>query len=268
MTVSPVHPHTSPPTTALDDQSREMLGRAHDLAGAACEDLQNDVLELNLGMAHRLAHRYSNRGVADDDLEQVARMGLLKSVRRFDPERRSFDAYAVPTVLGELRRYFRDQAWSVRPTRQVQEIQASATKARDALRSRGNHEPTPREVADEVGATEADLRHAEGVQGAFTPRSLDAPTPSGDGTTGDLIGSEDPDLLRMERLQTAAPAVRRLGRDDRELLHMRFVEERTQQDIGTELGISQMQVSRRLSAVMRRIRLDLGLDAEGHDVAS
>ncbi len=266
MTMSPVVPTTGPPTSELDDRSRTMLGRARHLDGIDREHLQNDVLELNLAMAHRLAHRYSKRGVQDDDLEQVARLGLLKAVRRFDPERRSFDAYAVPTVLGELRRYFRDHAWSVRPTRHVQDLQSSATKARDALRARDNREPTPKEVADEVGTTESDLRHAEGVQGAFSPRSLDAPTPSGDGATGDLIGGEDDDLLRMERLQTVAPAVRRLDRDDRDLLHMRFVEDRTQQDIGSELGISQMQVSRRLTAVMARIRGDLGLDEDGHVV--
>ncbi|MEH3032816.1 MAG: sigma-70 family RNA polymerase sigma factor [Aeromicrobium erythreum] len=196
--------------SALDDRSRKLLHDAAEAGPARREQLQNEVVELNLSMARRLARRYRNRGVAEDDLEQVARLGLVKSVRRFDPDRRSFDAYAVPTVLGELRRYFRDSAWTVRPSRQVQDLQSAASAARETLRDGTSHEPTNHEVAQEIGATDAELRHAESVQGAFTPRSLDTPNPVSGEPTGDLIGDDDPGMAAVDRLQAVAPSVRSL----------------------------------------------------------
>ncbi len=248
----------SAPTT-LEEQSHLLLAQARDELSPRREALQNEVLENNLALARRLARRYNGRGVASDDLEQVARLGLLKAVRRFDADRRSFNAYAVPTILGELRRHFRDSAWVVRPGRHVQEVQAAANVAREDLRSELSRDATSAEVAERIGESETSLREADAVIGAFSPRSLDAPAP-GDGTPfGHTLGAVDHNLERAEDLQAIGPSVRRLSAQDRHLLGMRFVEGRTQADIGRELGISQMQVSRRLSAVIERIRDGMGL---------
>lgn len=245
----------SSPTT-LEEQSHLLLAQARDELSPRREALQNQVLENNLALARRLARRYNGRGVASDDLEQVARLGLLKAVRRFDADRRSFTAYAVPTILGELRRHFRDSAWVVRPGRHVQEVQAAANVAREDLRSELSRDATPAEVAERIGESETSLREADSVVGAFSPRSLDAPAP-GDGTPfGHTI---DHNLELAEDLQAVGPSIRALSAQDRHLLGMRFVEGRTQADIGRELGISQMQVSRRLTAVIDRIRDGMGL---------
>ncbi len=220
--------------------------------------LQNGVVDDNDAMAGRLARRYRGRGVADDDLRQVARLGLLKAVRRFDPERRSFAAYAVPTVLGELRRHFRDRGWAIRPSRSVQELQMSVTAARDEVRETQQHEPTTEEVAEHLHVSETEVRRADAAHDAFAPQSLDVPSPS-DGTAAhERIGSEDPGIEAVDRWQSVLPALHELDDEDRRLLEMRFVEERTQRDIGAELGVSQMQVSRRLTALLARVRESVG----------
>jgi len=246
-----------PSSISHEATSRRLLHAADHQDSRRRRATQNRVLELNLGLARRLARRYRGRGVAQDDLDQVASLGLLKAIRRFDTDRRSFTAFAVPTVLGELRRYFRDSAWTVRPGRRVQEVQAAAVAAREELRAAGR-EPTTHEVAVRIGEPDNIVRHAESVTGAYSPRSLDAPAPGSDQPFGESLGLEDPAIERIDDLQTIAPAVRALAAADRRLLHMRFVEERTQQDIGRELGISQMQVSRRLAGVLGRIRRAAG----------
>lgn len=251
----------TPETGAVQDPdvaTGERLRRASRSAPGRRQALQNDVVSDYIPMAGRLARRYRGRGIADDDLDQVARLGLVKAIRRFDPERRSFAAYAVPTVLGELRRHFRDRAWAIRPVRSLQELQMSVSAARDELRSTGTHEPSAQEVAEHLGISAADVREADTAHDAFAPRSLDVPSPA-DGTPAhERIGAVDPGHEAVERLQTALPALRSLDEQDRRLLHMRFVEDRTQRDIGAELGVSQMQVSRRLSAVLERLRERIG----------
>lgn len=245
--------------TTLEEQSHRLLTQARDELSPRREALQNQVLENNLALARRLARRYRGRGVATDDLEQVARLGLLKAVRRFDADRHSFTAYAVPTILGELRRHFRDSAWMVRPGRHVQEMQAAANVAREDLRTELSRDATPAEVAHRIGEPESALREADAVLGAFSPRSLDAPTPGDGPPFGHTLGSVDPRLELAEDLQAIRPTIRQLSAQDRQLLSMRFVDGRTQADIGRELGISQMQVSRRLTAVIERIRDGMGL---------
>jgi RNA polymerase sigma-B factor len=243
-----------------ETDSHLMLASAQGETPARREQLQNQVFEKHLDLARRLARRYRGRGVPDDDLEQVARLGLLQAVRRFDVDHDSFTAYAVPTILGELRRYFRDHAWTVRPTRHVQEVQASSAAARDDLRGELSREPTSAEVAARIGESEHDLREADAVRGAFAPRSLDAPAPGEATPFGHSLGVDDPHLAHAEDVQAVGPAIRRLSDADRRLLHLRYVEARTQTDIGLVLGISQMQVSRRLSAVIARIRDHMGLE--------
>ncbi|WP_229051592.1 sigma-70 family RNA polymerase sigma factor [Aeromicrobium sp. Leaf350] len=238
----------------LEEQSHRLLTEAHSHGSLQRERLQNQVIEDNLPLARRLSRRYCGRGVAADDLEQVARLGLLQAVRRFDVEQRSFLAFAIPTILGELRRHFRDQAWVVRPGRRIQEVQAAATAARDDLRAELSREPTSHEVADRIDQPVAALTEADAVAGAFSPRSLDAPTPGTDVALAQTLGAEDPNLALAEGLVAVAPAIRALDERDRRLLQLRFAEDRKQKDIGRELGISQMQVSRRLTTVLARLR--------------
>ncbi|GAA1725125.1 sigma-70 family RNA polymerase sigma factor [Aeromicrobium alkaliterrae] len=238
----------------LEEQSRRLLTEARTHRPQERERLENQVVEDHLVLARRLARRYRGRGVADDDLEQVARLGLLQAVRRFDVDQGPFIAFAVPTILGELRRYFRDHAWVVRPGRRIQEVQAAATRARDDLRSELAREPTTAEVAVAIGRPVTEVSEADTVSGAYAPRSLDAPTPGGDLSLAQSWGQEDPNLALAEDLATVGPAIRALDERDRHLLRLRFGEDRKQKDIGDELGISQMQVSRRLTAVLARLR--------------
>lgn len=241
-----------------DQTTCQRLREAAEASPAERLRLQNGVVDDNDGMAWRLARRYHGRGIADDDLQQVARLGLLKAVRGFDPERRSFAAYAVPTVLGELRRHFRDRGWAIRPARGLQELQMKVTAARDDLRESDQHEPTVDDVADRLDVTVDDVRRADAAHDAFAPQSLDVPSPSDGTPTHERVGAVDPGIDGVERWQSALPALRDLDDDDRRLLGMRYVEDRTQRDIGLELGISQMQVSRRLSAVTARLREQVG----------
>lgn len=251
----------APTTLTVQDPDAvtgERLRQASYASPQRRRELQNAVASDYIPMAGRLARRYRGRGIADDDLDQVARLGLVKAIRRFDPDRRSFAAYAVPTVLGELRRHFRDRAWTIRPVRSIQELQMSVSAARDELRSTGTHEPSVGEVAQHLGIGVREVREADTAHDAFAPRSLDVPSPA-DGTPAhERIGALDPGHEAVERLQTAMPALRSLDETDRRLLHMRFVEDRSQRDIGAELGISQMQVSRRLATVLARLRERIG----------
>lgn len=252
---------SSPAASAVPDPdvaTGERLRQAAEASPDRRRELQNDVVSDYIPMAGRLARRYRGRGIADDDLDQVARLGLVKAIRRFDPERRSFAAYAVPTVLGELRRHFRDRGWTIRPVRSLQELQMSVTAARDDLRSTGTHEPSTEDVAERLGIGVAEVREADAAHDAFAPRSLDVPSPTDGSPAHERIGWLDPGHEAVERLATAMPVLRSLDEQDRRLLHMRFVKDRTQRDIGAELGVSQMQVSRRLSAVLQRVRERIG----------
>lgn len=258
---STVSPSTISASRGADDPDAvtgERLREASQASPRRRQELQNAVVADYLPMAGRLARRYRGRGIADDDLDQVARLGLVKAIRRFDPERRSFAAYAVPTVLGELRRHFRDRAWTIRPVRSVQELQMSVSAARDELRSTGTHEPSADEVAQHLGIGVDAVREADTAHDAFAPRSLDVPSPTDGSPAHERIGAVDPGHEAVERFQTALPALRSLDERDRRLLHMRFVEDRSQRDIGAELGVSQMQVSRRLTSVLRRVRERVG----------
>lgn len=241
-----------------DERTRHALDEA--ARGSALERLrlQNGVVTEYTPMAVRLARRYRGRGVESDDLEQVARLGLVKAVRRFDPSQRSFAAYAVPTVLGELRRHFRDKAWLIRPTRSVQELQASVTAARDVLREEEQHPVSDAEVAERLGVDVGQVREADAAHDAFAPQSFDRLSLIDDLPGHEHVGSVDDAFDVVDRRQSAGPALRSLSADDRHLLELRFGDELTQREIGTELGISQMQVSRRLAAVLERVRDRMG----------
>jgi RNA polymerase sigma-B factor len=212
----------------------------------------DDVIVLNMDVARTLVAPYSGRGIPAEDLEQVAYAALVRAARDFDPDQANdFLAYAVPTVRGEVKKYFRDYGWVVRPPRRLQELQAEAAVARSRLQQHHGREPTLPEIADEVGAEADAVEEALAADGCFSPTSLDRPIGEGSTTKlGDLLGEPPTELDAAEARLMLWPVVRRLPKRDRTILRLRFWEGWTQQEIGEQLGVTQMQVSRLLSRIL------------------
>ncbi|KRA28074.1 MULTISPECIES: sigma-70 family RNA polymerase sigma factor [unclassified Nocardioides] len=222
----------------------------------------NEVVVLNLEVARSLAAPYAGRGIPTEDLEQVAYAALVRAAADFDPSRSSdFLAYVVPTVRGEVKKYFRDHGWTVRPPRRIQEMQASVAVARAQLQQLQGREPTLEEVAVEVDGDLALVSEAASAGGCFTPTSLDRPLTDQSGSTiGDLIPADSTDFDAAEARVMLWPVIRRLPPRDRKILRLRFFEGRTQQEIGDELGVTQMQVSRLLTRILRDLRRAIDSD--------
>jgi RNA polymerase sigma-B factor len=231
------------------------------------EEAIHDAVVLNMPVAQGVASRYRNRGVPLEDLEQVAYAALLRAARNFDPTQADdFLSYAVPSMRGELRKYFRDLAWAVRPPRRVQEIQTRVLDTERELEGRLARHPTAQDIADVLGEKVSDVEEALLCQGCFTPASLETPV-GADGVTllQDRLTSEaDAGAFHRTELRVVlAPVLGRLQDRDRRILQLRFVEDLTQQEIADELGITQMQVSRLLSRIMRDLRWALEDDSAG-----
>jgi RNA polymerase sigma-B factor len=219
---------------------------------------------LNMPVARSLASRFRERGVPVEDLEQVAYIALLRAARAFDPTRaEDFLSYAVPTIRGELKKYFRDHAWTVRPPRRVQEIQAKVLSMQRRLQENGAH-PTVEQIARELEETPNDVDEALTANGCFTPASLDAVFGDGSVTLLDLLASHDDDRDRhcVEARDILRPALERLSPRDQRIIMLRFFQSWTQQEIADDLGVTQMQVSRLLSRITRDLRRQLGPASE------
>lgn len=221
-----------------------------------------------MGVARSVAGRYLNHGLEDDDILQVAYGALTRAARAFDPDRhKDFLSYAVPTIRGEIKKHFRDLGWTVRPPRRIQETQARISRAKGVLTQQVGHSPRPSELAEHLDLDVDEVIEAMSADGCFTPTSLDRPVTldgSGSATLGDLLGENDPDRSNVEARVVLAPVVRRLKERDRRILYMRFFEERTQQEIAEDIGVTQMQVSRLLSRIMRDLRRELTGQASSH----
>jgi len=223
--------------------------------------LLEGVVVLNMCVARTIASSFAGRGIARDDLEQVAYVALIRVARNFDPDTETnFLSYAVPTIRGELKKHFRDHGWTVRPPRRIQELQIHAIAERSELTQRLGREPTLAELAEAMGADVESVRAALGADGCFQPTSLDRPV-AGEAATSlaDLLegGSDETQQQAAEARVLLAPVVRRLSERDRRILHLRYFQERTQQEIADDLGVSQMQVSRLLTRIIRDIRRGL-----------
>lgn len=254
------HAHAQPLSRADRHEvtNRLLSEAAVSTDGPGREEAIHDAVVLNMPVAQSVASRYRDRGVPTEDLEQVAYAALLRAARNFDPRQADdFLSYAVPSMRGELKRYFRDLAWTVRPPRRVQEIQTKVLNLERELEGRFGRPPTAQEIADEMGEPVDDVEEALLCQGCFTPTSLDAPVgASGLSTIQDYL-ADDTDERARRRTEVRvllAPVLSRLRPRDRLILQLRFVQDRTQQEIADELGITQMQVSRLLSRIMRDIR--------------
>jgi RNA polymerase sigma-B factor len=205
--------------------------------------------------AEAQARRLYRRGEPIDDLTQVAYEALVLALQRFDPERRKpFLAFAKPTIVGSLRRHFRDTGWALRVPRRVHELASPVRDATELLTHDLGRAPSPAEVADFIGVDEREVLEAMTAEDARITASLDAP----DTTTGlqsdQVIGTPDRGFLGIENRTALMQCMVRLSGDDRNLLQMYFVEERTQSQIAAELGCSQMQVSRLLRKAVRSLR--------------
>ncbi len=221
--------------------------------------LRDEVVVINMGVARAITARYRDRGIAHEDLLQAAYVGLVKAVQGFDPSfERDFLSYAVPTVTGEVRRYFRDFGWTVRPPRRVQELQSQISRASAELFQTLHRSPKPSEVAEHLSLDVESVIEALAADGCFTPASLDVPVgDDGSGSLGELLGGDDEDLSRAEVRLMLVPAVRRLKPRDRRIVELRFFHGWTQEQIAQEIGVTQMQVSRLLSRILSDLRTDL-----------
>jgi RNA polymerase sigma-B factor len=227
--------------------------------------LRNELIETHRGLAHHLARRYASRGEPFDDLLQVALLGMLKAVERFDPERGvEFATFAAATVEGELKRHFRDRTWSVHVPRGVQERHLRLSGASERLAQQLGRAPTVGELAAELEVRDEDVLEAMEAGAAYRSSSLDAPGRSGDprGLFERFLSQEDASFDAAERRDTVARLVAQLSERERFIVEQYFFGERTQSDIGAQLGISQMHVSRLLARALARLRVLL--EADGH----
>ncbi|WP_299052310.1 sigma-70 family RNA polymerase sigma factor [uncultured Nocardioides sp.] len=217
--------------------------------------LRDEVVVVNLELARTLAGRYRNRGVALDDLEQVASLALVQAVRRFVSEPgRDFLSYAVPTIRGELRKHFRDLGWIVRPPRRIQENQSRVVAAYEHRTSEGEQR-TAKDVAEALGISVADVEEAMQAQGCFHASSLDLPVgPDSTTTVAESLVRPDDETDAAETRATLEPMIRSLRERDRLILRMRYVEDWTQQEIADAIGVTQMQVSRLLRRILKDLR--------------
>jgi len=237
-------------------QTNRALRLAKRRRGRARQELLNEAVELNVPVARSIAHQFHNRGESSDDLDQVAYLGLVKAVNGFDPEKGDeFLAYAVPTITGEVKRYFRDSAWTVRPPRRIQDLQAEITPAVEQLSQLLGGPPRAVDIAKHLGRSEDEIVEALACGGCFTPSSIDDRGPGGDGyQVSDRLGEDDRGFARAEAVATLSGACQGLKERDRRILYLRFFKDCTQEQIAAELGVTQMQVSRLLARILRDLR--------------
>ncbi|MFE7766991.1 SigB/SigF/SigG family RNA polymerase sigma factor [Streptomyces sp. NPDC057438] len=226
--------------------------------GPERDHVRDELVRAWLPMAHRIASRFRNRGESLEDLRQVAAMGLVKAVDRFEPERGAFESYAVPTITGEIKRHFRDRMWTLRVPRRVQDLRNKVRVARRELSqtSGGSAEPSVADIAALAGLTEEEVNAGMEALDSFSALSLDAEMSSGDDgyNLADTLGAPDAAYDVVVDREAVKQGLRRLPERERAILYMRFFEDMTQNRIADRLGISQMHVSRLISRSCARVR--------------
>ncbi|MFF6794212.1 SigB/SigF/SigG family RNA polymerase sigma factor [Streptomyces filamentosus] len=226
--------------------------------------VRSTLIEINLSLVRFAARRFRGRPEPTEDIVQAGTIGLIKAIDRFDPGRGvDFSSFALPTVLGEMKRFFRDTGWAVHVPRRMQERRIALARAADELEQDVGHRPGRPELAERLHLTEAEVAEAERAARALTAHSLD--TPSGEdeesdgprGTDGRHIGVVEPAYELIDDLESLRPLIDRLGARDRRILSLRFGQDLTQGEIGLHIGLSQMQVSRILARVLGELRTGL-----------
>ncbi len=219
-------------------------------------ELRNRLVRMHLPLVEHLARRFRNRGEPLDDLTQVATIGLIKSVDRFDPERGvEFSTYATPTVVGEIKRHFRDKGWAVRVPRRLQELRLSLTTATAELSQQHGRSPTVHELAERLGISEEEVLEGLESANAYSTLSLDVPdTDDESPAVADTLGAEDEALEGVEYRESLKPLLEDLPPREKRILLLRFFGNMTQSQIAQEVGISQMHVSRLLARTLAQLR--------------
>ncbi|MEO3754981.1 SigB/SigF/SigG family RNA polymerase sigma factor [Streptomyces sp. B6B3] len=247
------HPHHDAPDTI---EAFHHLARLE--SGRQREALREELVRAWMPMAARLARRFRNRGEALEDLEQVAYLGLINAVKRYDPElKTAFESYAVPTIVGELRRHFRDHSWGVHVPRRAQELRNRVRTAHHELCRSLDHQPNVTQLARQTELTESEVRTGLEAMDSYSPLSLDAEIAStpGDGhSLLDFLGKTETAYDQALEREAAAPCLRKLPERERRILHLRFYKGMTQRAIADELGISQAHVSRLLTRTCTQLR--------------
>jgi RNA polymerase sigma-B factor len=218
------------------------------------------LVELHLPLVEHLARRFAGRGEPVDDLAQVGTIGLIKSVDRFDSDRGvEFSTYATPTIVGEIKRHFRDKGWAVRVPRRLQELRLSMRTATEELAHQLGRAPTVAEIADRIGASQEEVLEGLESANAYSPVSLDAGSETDEGSAAVLetIGVDDEALDGVVYRETLRPLLAQLGARERQILLLRFFRNMTQSQIAHEIGISQMHVSRLLARTLSELRSGL-----------
>src|SRR5690242_20584679 len=241
-------------TAARAAREQDLLRRYHHGGDTRARD---QLAEEMLPLARALAGRYAGRGEPMDDLVQVACVGIMKAIDGFDLSREvRFSSYATPTVLGEIKRHFRDRTWALHVPRGTQELQLKVAKARDELTNSLGRSPTVEELAEAVEASMEDVLDALQSAQAHRTRSFDEPAGE-DSTLAESLGTSDPELGRAEMRVLLDDAFGVLSDRDREILRLRFEEDMTQTEISERIGVSQMQVSRLIRQALARLRMDI-----------
>lgn len=221
-------------------------------------DAREKLVMSHLNLVRFLANKFKNRGEPLDDLMQVGYLGLLKAIDRFDPDRGlEFTTYATPTILGEIKRHFRDKGWSVRVPRRLQELSAKVNQATDALTTELQRSPTVEEIAEYLGASVDEVLEAMESSSAYTSVPLEAPGSSDADDTPSVLdryASEDSDLSFTDDRLVIEEALKGFSPREREVIEMRFVRGMTQIEIAEQLGVSQVQVSRLLRRTLKKIQ--------------
>nr|WP_311318818.1 RNA polymerase sigma factor SigF [Streptomyces sp. PanSC9] len=220
---------------------------------------RNTLIEMNMSLVRYVAGRFRSRGAEEmEDIVQVGMIGLIKAIDRFELSREAeFTSFAIPYIVGEIKRFFRDTTWAVHVPRRLQEARVQLARATEELRGRLGRVPTDGELSELMSLPVQEVREARLAANGYTSASLDATihgSEDGEAALADFIGAEDRALGLVEDFHALAPLIAGLDERDRRILHMRFVDELTQAQIGEQLGISQMHVSRLLTRTLARLR--------------
>ncbi len=224
---------------------------------AACRD---ELVQLHLALVDHCARRFANRGEPLDDLVQVGTIGLIKSVDRFDTDRGvEFSTYATPTIIGEIKRYFRDKGWAIRVPRRLQELRMSIGSVTGEMAQELGRSPTPREIAERLGLSVEEVLEGIESSNAYATLSLDAGDSGDEGGASmlDTLGTDDEGLMHVEIRESIKPLIERLPAREKRILLLRFFRGMTQSQIATEIGVSQMHVSRLLNRTLAELRESL-----------
>ncbi|MFF7847456.1 SigB/SigF/SigG family RNA polymerase sigma factor [Streptomyces sp. NPDC007910] len=265
---------TRPTTVSTDDAqplSSALLTRLAELDEGTPEHayVRNTLVELNLSLVKFAARRFRNRAEPTEDIIQVGTIGLIKAINRFDPDRAvDFSAFALPTIVGEMKRFFRDTSWAVRVPRRLQELRIDLAKTADHLEQHLGRRPTRTELAHHLHLTEEEVAEGQLAAHGYATRSLDTPVGDDGNASGAKprhLATAEPAYELIESLTALRPLLDRLDERDRHIIELRFGEELTQAEIGRRIGLSQMHVSRLLTRILGELREGLTDDSAPTD---